>query len=318
MQASPFEVLYTLGITDTDPSSDDFTEAGDATLAHIDLFLALTFASIPETTYLGKVGLQTSTGVDPVTIDFDFAALFAGNSQSIPDSAELDQLIEQSLSQPAVDSLITELRSLAGNNPFSTTLSVSYSPIEGLRQQTNGVLIDPSQPPFKSLVSPFAYSPSAPSGYQEIMHQPSPSQEISIQSLSPSRAEMPTASDSPTEMNDTSTSTTMSNKENESKRGMGLVLVCVSGIVVGLLGLLAFLWRIHGVATAKPKDTRNPAFLLGSFPMEDESHNLMHSRDESEPPERTHSVYYTRRPPFSRNAMEREERAAYRSYLDYG
>ncbi|KAL7574452.1 hypothetical protein ACA910_015823 [Epithemia clementina (nom. ined.)] len=160
--ASPFAVIYTLAIAGADPTPEEFAEAADLTLTHIDQFLTTTFASIPETSYLGQASFPTSTGIDPVTIDYGFTALFADNSQEIPNASELDQLIEESLSDPAVNNLTDSLRALSGSNPFSTTETVSYAKISNAEQQASNSMVNyPTASPTSSIRSSYFFAPAA-------------------------------------------------------------------------------------------------------------------------------------------------------------
>ena len=150
VQASPFGAIYTLE-TGVEPTSVDYAAASDLTLDHIDQFMATIFASIPETSYLGQVSFPTSETDNPVSIDFDFTAIFGGGSQTVPLPMELDQLIEQSMSQPTVDDLIDKLRALPSNNPFSTTTDVSYFKFGASVQQA--VTFAPTSTPGENILA---------------------------------------------------------------------------------------------------------------------------------------------------------------------
>jgi hypothetical protein len=123
--ASPFRLTYVL--TDSaQPNDAQYTAAADIALANIEAFVRnqFSFAFGIEVDMFN--GMVTTTGFNPVTIDFTVFVSFTNDSSFIPTTSEVDALIELALLPPNVDTLIAEYNALPTDTPFSSSQSVTY------------------------------------------------------------------------------------------------------------------------------------------------------------------------------------------------
>ena len=275
VQASPFGALYTLIISGADPTPEEFVSAADLTLDHIDRYLATMFAAIPETTYLGRIALPTSTGTNPVTIDYDFAAIFGQNSQTIPSTADLDQLIEGSLMEPAVNDLVDDLRVLPATNPFSTTVTVSYLDLGNNVQLTRSRATSPS--PASVAQPPDSYESPVP------VIVPETRTKEGVPSFTvPSTKTV-------SQKNEVS-----GNSDAKLRTLEAMVGVCIAGILIGTIGIAVLHLRRRGLfLEKKPTSSTTRTFLL-SAQHEEEAPDLNYLHNQLEPPLCSHVGDYRR------------------------
>jgi hypothetical protein len=125
VDASPFSVTYeTVG---ADPTEAQFTDAERITREYLEQFFVDFFEFSFEGEYVSlSVGVLENT-VGPPRIGYNLTAFFLPGAEAIPTEEEIDIVVQTAFSQPSVQTLILELRTLAMENPFSSTSTVSYS-----------------------------------------------------------------------------------------------------------------------------------------------------------------------------------------------
>ena len=130
--ATPFDVLYGIGAPVPEGTSNE--EAIAITQIYLETFLIAQFS--------GNFGVEVESvrievleegalesGAGPVvTIAYNVTASFPSDSAFVPETAELDVLLQGAFQSPAVDALLITLQQeVPSENPFSQTQSVSYS-----------------------------------------------------------------------------------------------------------------------------------------------------------------------------------------------
>jgi hypothetical protein len=125
VDASPFSVTYEpIG---EDPTEAQFDDAERITREYLEQFFVDFFEFSFEGEYVSlSVGVLDNT-VGPPRIDYNLTAFFLPGAQTIPTEDEVDIVVQTAFSQPSVQTLILELRTLPLENPFSSTTTVSYS-----------------------------------------------------------------------------------------------------------------------------------------------------------------------------------------------
>jgi len=130
--ATPFDVLY--GIDAPVPEGTSNEEAIAITQNYLETFLIAQFSGTfgvevesVSIEVLEEGALESGTG-PVVTIAYNLTANFPSDSVFVPETAELDVLVQAAFQPPAVMALLVTLQQeLPSENPFSQTQSVSYS-----------------------------------------------------------------------------------------------------------------------------------------------------------------------------------------------
>lgn len=126
VSVSPFRVNFALQSSDI-VDDTDFLEAGaiveEYLMDFVKQFFDFTNNFEVESVVLETTG--TSSDGSNHQIDYIGSVVFTENSD-IPSRAELDQIVEQALQLPAVQTLILLLQNNLSDNPFSTTQTITY------------------------------------------------------------------------------------------------------------------------------------------------------------------------------------------------
>lgn len=125
VEATDFYLEYDFeGRTATD---NEFEQASVATLSYIDDFMRRALESNPQIRFNGQQSHTVGFVIEPVTIAYSYEAYFLEAPGIYPKPSELDRLLSTALSRPANNALLKRLDALGSNNPFSRTVSISYS-----------------------------------------------------------------------------------------------------------------------------------------------------------------------------------------------
>jgi hypothetical protein len=127
VDASAFSVTYeTIG---TDPAEAQFNDAERITREYLEQFFIDFFEFSFEGEFVSlSVGNLGNTVGPPPRIDYNLTAFFfPAGAERVPTTEEVDIIIQTAFSQPSVQTLLLELRTLPLENPFSSTSTLFYS-----------------------------------------------------------------------------------------------------------------------------------------------------------------------------------------------
>jgi hypothetical protein len=113
-----------------DPTEAQFIDAERITREYLEQFFIDFFEFSFEGDFVSlSVGNLGNTVGPPPLIDYNLTAFFfpASGSERIPTVEEVDIIIQTAFSQPSVQTLLLELRTLPVENPFSSTSTAFYS-----------------------------------------------------------------------------------------------------------------------------------------------------------------------------------------------
>ena len=101
-------------------------------MAHLEDFIIAQFSDTFGVEVVDFESELTNTTTTPVvSIAYTVEVVFADTSTFIPTTEELDVLVQLAFLEPPVFDLLTDLRSLPSDSPFSSTESVEYFLLEG-------------------------------------------------------------------------------------------------------------------------------------------------------------------------------------------
>jgi hypothetical protein len=128
---SQFQVTYSVvSVTSTAVSTENLMEVVDNTFLFINNFLASSFGAGNQIAYESLIGFHTAHSTDFKTIQFMATAQFLEPSNAatfIPNTSDLDLLLQRAFNQPTVKALLLLLQNLPVTNPFSQATEVQYA-----------------------------------------------------------------------------------------------------------------------------------------------------------------------------------------------
>jgi hypothetical protein len=113
-----------------DPTEAQFNDAQRITREYLEQFFIDFFEFSFEGDFVSlSVGNLGNTVGPPPSIDYNLTAFFfpVSGSERIPTIEEVDIIIQTAFSQPSVQTLLLELRTLPPEDPFSSTSTAFYS-----------------------------------------------------------------------------------------------------------------------------------------------------------------------------------------------
>jgi hypothetical protein len=125
-----FEVDYKISATVND---SNFGEAEKVTLEYLRQYMEQQFSLNSFTDLIDFRGILVAKDNAETKATYDVELIFATGSIATPTSEEADLLVFAAFNKPSVPQLISQLQSLAAQNPFSQTNAVTYNPTQRRR-----------------------------------------------------------------------------------------------------------------------------------------------------------------------------------------
>lgn len=184
VDASPFSTTYssTAGFI----TLQNFASASDKTCAYIEQYMTVVFSLTPNFSLESVTCSAVATTTSPAKISFKVTAAFGVKSTYIPSQGNINQLVSVAFSNPQVDTLINELKTLPPSNPFATASSATYELSPPLPSQAS----DPTffQVPHTPTAAPMRASTFSPVTPVPTTQHPSFSPLTNAPTLAPEKA----------------------------------------------------------------------------------------------------------------------------------